>query len=229
MKNFKLLLATTAILSTGALLANAEDVLYYSSNVTLNGPSAKLKAVATLINSLEVKEIRPLSFGGIIKPEGGQKVVVSVDGSHDLGQTTAHVISSVFASSNANTTDAMLSLAPGEIEISGSYFADNGVNQQDSDVTAAPYFIFNEGTDVKHVPLKSGEILCGEVDFTPEGVKYGSAEMSSDFKKMTYKYGGILTLAEGIENNVPLNGSLNCEGSVTITSFGMAGAKTLTE
>ena len=66
MKNFKLLLATTAILSTGALMANA-----------IEGESAQVDVKAELIKA-RVLTPTPLDFGRIVFSQGVYELAVDV-------------------------------------------------------------------------------------------------------------------------------------------------------
>ena len=81
MKNFKLLLATTAILSTGALMANAE----------FQKPELEIKAQAEFATGITISYPRNMSFG-VIDPRGEGNVVIDIDTGHLSG--TALIIRS---------------------------------------------------------------------------------------------------------------------------------------
>lgn len=73
MKNFKLLLATTAILSTTALMANA-----------ITGESEKVDIKAELIKARSLENIQPLDFGRIVFEDGTTSLTANMDSSGNV-------------------------------------------------------------------------------------------------------------------------------------------------
>ena len=106
MKNFKLLLATTAILSTGALMVNA------TSN--MESAYGKLKIYATLVKPLVITQNDWLGFG-IITGHKGKKVIVETDGT--LGTESDNIVVA------QKSTSQMTSFQAGKLTISGTDFS----------------------------------------------------------------------------------------------------------
>ena len=77
MKNFKLLLATTAILSTGALVANAEN------------PKIDMYAAVEILSVADFTNARDMDFGKWVVPEGKKSFTISLkeDGASSVDET----------------------------------------------------------------------------------------------------------------------------------------------
>ena len=98
MKNFKLLLATTAILSTGLVVGALADG--YNTGETEN-----FKVYVDFVNGLELDHDEDLAFGTVINPVAGETVIVSAWGDEPSG--------------TANYTDAIMPVLPASFVVSG--------------------------------------------------------------------------------------------------------------
>ena len=83
MKNFNLLLATTAILSTAGLMAKAGDVISY-----VNGANVAISPEVKIIDPINLTSNQELSFGTIISPQANDTVTITVSGISATGSAT---------------------------------------------------------------------------------------------------------------------------------------------
>ena len=189
MKNFKLLLASTAILSAGlAMGANA-------AGVTL---SAKIG----FIGSFTATEVRELSFGRIVDPHPGQTVVVNakgeVSGTGTIVSTT-NTLGDNYASIPVHT---------GQIKVSK-----NAVFTDDFDLPVVGTGIgFGEP-----IELTTPEgLVCGKVKFESDLVRVDVDDEYSYFNYGgTFTVDGEFDKAELLTEGSLFN--LICSGSGTAT------------
>ena len=192
MKNFKLFLASTAILSTGALAVMADDL-----------PTATLNTEVRLIrSSITMAEISPIQFGTIYA-ENGAVVVAVPNGGHGDG-TTARPFDPVYG---------------GQLQIRGDYFDALGIgyfNNYDTEITNINTNL--DGLDILEftniTPLKDGDIVCGEIR---EGSLTQIATMDEK-GGINIGIGGTLVLDNNIEASIATaNRGLDCKGTITAT------------
>ena len=159
MKNFKLLLATTAILSTGALMANAGNIASTFFSIHLD------------ILSAITAEYGTIEFGGILAGNG-KKVVLNSDGTYGVGTT-------------ATTVTATGSVYPakfkgGPIESNGSNYAkfsgvltaedENLYDTSDSSIVCG-------SIEVDDMSVTSeADATYGGIKMTPSGMVFTMAE-----------------------------------------------------
>ena len=210
MKNKFLLLGATAILSTGALLANAD--------VQLNGDQAELDIYAVLVSPMSFTQLHALSFGTIQigANSGGKKVVVGTDDALAAsGITGATTDAAMAISTNISNEIYSGDIKSGLLEVSGPLGSPLLV-------TGTPVFNTNPSnwdaistlsfSDAELVPSADGSGItkCGDVsDFEyvtiPDDVN----------KKVTVKVGATLKLADDFSNLN--NGIVECHGTTVVT------------
>ena len=203
MKNFKLLLASTAILSTGAL-------------AVLATPSTAPQSVTAQFGAdIVIVEPALMTGGNISFPTmlatGGRVVTVDATGAVD-------------SSSTATFADPNPTASVNPIIISG---ADIGSMYDDSNGADTSFDINNySGWSQIQMPPKitltdvstnqSGK--CGDVTgFTPGTPSFGKdimEEGGSEVRTIRFPYGATFTMKEGFH---PENGYANCKGSATVT------------
>ena len=148
MKNKFLLLGATAILSAGALLANA-------AGVTL---SAKIG----FIGSFTATEVRELSFGRIVNPQPGQTVVVNAKGEVSGTGTIVSTIDTTNDGAYSNTP-----VHTGQIKVSR-----RAVFTDDYDIHVAGTGIgFGEPIEL----TTPNGLVCGKVKFESD-LEYDHAD-----------------------------------------------------
>ena len=190
MKNFKLLLATTAILSTGlAMNVMAEgDISFSDSSI-----KTLIHAKAKLITNLSIREDAVLDFGSILAPRNNQTIEITAEGVRN---------------SNANFVDDEYSA--GAIAVSGDYYSDEHVVKNVDHTDEYYSFTFPDT-----MTLKAGNTVCGVVsDFTQSSEFNHGVDIG---KEIVINYGGTLTLDKNIETSLALNQTVECEGEATVT------------
>ena len=194
MKNFKLLLATTAMLSMGAMVANAtDDTFTLTTTVDLLRPA------------LVIEEISPLHFGRLYA-ENGAIVVAEANGGHGTG-TTASIFDPVYG---------------GSIKISGGVFDVidqlTGTNKTQyvanlSNALSGGIVAFPD----EDIDLTDGNIVCGTID---KDTLTQIAEVNAEGGYLTVGIGGTLTLADDIEEQMATaKRGLQCSGGIVLTAI----------
>ena len=135
MKKFNLLLATTAILSTGALIANATEL------------GVKINAQVAMFPDFSMNEVQELSFGTIIGPVENQLVVVTPSGA--LGSGTTAKVTDTKVKEGGKTVN--YTIHAGKIEVIAA-------DPQIEGVLPSVDLILP-----KNIVLKDGSNTCGEV------------------------------------------------------------------
>ena len=200
MKNFKLLLATTAILSTGALAVLADPTPVFNNDTV----SPVIYAEAIIIKPLTVSSSseEPINFGSMVF-EKGKYVTINTAGEIDTN------------ASNATTYDVQRRAA--RVHLSGTGTIGNmiyGMNNDpeeeytDDELTAdiSPYITFT----IPDITLTAeNNINCGKVDSFEQ--KYHLANDGIDVY-----IGGKFTMSNN-DITMPASGFLNCSGNVTAT------------
>ena len=192
MKNFKLLLATTTILSTGAFIANA---LYTDTEYNV-----QIHADAKLVKSYEVKETKRINFGTIVTTKAGQQVVVNADGTLGEATTATLLVGSAQSGDAQVPADA---IQAGQISVEGigdGRWYDMSINT---------------GT----ITLKAGNVTCGVATIAADNMSNSTDGTSGtgdwDGDTATIDFGGTFVLDSQIESNMSTD--LDCTGAGTIT------------
>ena len=203
MKNFKLLLGATALLSTGALMANAADVT-----------DTKITTVVGLFRPANIKTTKELYFG-IVEAKNSAEIVIGTSG-YDENTSTSGL---VFIEDGT----------AGEVEVTGKFadyqrmVIDLGLGTLDSynEYLASgdePILTFSDAQPLKDKTDSS--IICGETPL----VSFKQSASSDANGKITIKIGGKLVLDSQIESKIATAGrALTCEGSVIATAFADVG------
>ena len=167
MKNFKLLLATTAILSMGAMAVNADPA-------SLTSNQAYLDIQAEFVNPITATPVSPLKFSMILADEGGKTVIVTPEGTLSNSSTATVLKNSVSAGKIEFT---------GGGELIGFRYDDEGTNYLDPDT----YLSLVTDSSV-NLTFESTKVSCGTV---------GSFEkdLAIENGKLVAKIGGTLTTA----------------------------------
>lgn len=192
MKNMKLLLATTAILSMGAMAANAavsadETYTNLSNAVTINMDVA-------FVHSLNIIEHSRTNFGILLNPMAGQSVTIS-----SLNDTPTLGGGATLAF-NSGTN------APKR----GSLFVTPTYNGANNDTHTVPYGRYDVVFGASSVDLVNGSEVCGTVtDFN-----WTTGHTSFDGAEPIY-YGATFTVDSSMTASHRFSGK--CTGSTTAT------------
>ena len=209
MKNFKLLLATTAMLSATAIVANADD---------LTSNQANLEVRASFLKPIQAIPETYLGFGIILADEGGKSVVVTPAGELGTpgeGKTQATMISSAgwtnyYDGDNGRYT-TYSSLNAGKIRYKGigndTWDGANTMEMSAALANAAAKVTFSNDpvTLTSHNGADDG-VTCGTVtNFTKN--------FTQDGNDLILNIGGELTTADLSS----AGNSLVCVGNTTVT------------
>ena len=194
MKNKFLLLGATALLSTGALMANADD-----------GLSTSLETYVALFRPLKIEQLSPLYFG-VMEAKNGAEITIGTDGKIDSANSTSEII----FYEDSNGVDA------GEIKISGNEFDFAKINGATDQLREG---VENDNKILSFsgiTPLKDGDITCGEIQ---ESSLKQVATVDSN-ANIHIKIGGKLILASNIvEQMTNADKGLFCKGQIVVTAF----------
>ena len=194
MKNLKLLLATTAILSMGAMAAKAEEIV---SGV------ASLQASVNFVEPVSITQSQALHFGTLLHPEAGQSVIWQPNDS------TTEIASSsdaqqVFSSGSLAPQVGIMTYSGPTINLEEGYefrlfFSSTEIGTQDKDAT---------------ISLTSGNKTCGSVSFANDYVKMPTATSDSLTNNNNIYIGGVFEVDEDYDNSITYG---QCTGSVYTT------------
>jgi len=201
MKNKFLLLATTALLSMGAIAAN-------SANTNISGTPAKLDASVKFMEPVSITQTQALHFGTLLRPQAGQTVV--------WGPSDLTAVSSGSTAQQVFTSGAQ---AP---KIGIMKYTGPNLTKEQSGIRLL-FSSTQNGTQGENatVPLTSGSgqnaKTCGSVLFTPNLAKSGSSsygDTSALNNNDEIYIGGAFTVDENYDNSISYG---ECTGSVYVT------------
>ena len=199
MKNFKFLLATTAILSMGAIAANATGVYGSATGVI----TSHLNVSNTETIHMDVKFVEPLSiterahldFGTIKSPRSGQTVILNNDrksmcnGYNEYGGTATQLYTSGTGAPHM-----------GRMEFTGSTTGYSVGNMYD-------LYFANDSIDL----TDGGNTTCGTVS----GFETPYAGVDTGLSDGFLCYSATFTVDQSITADTPFQGS--CSGTNTVT------------
>ena len=201
MKNLKLLLATTAMLSMGAMVANAEPAHTPETATVTVYSKAYLVNPLTLVSDSD----NALVFGSL-RFEKGKKIKVDAYGNIDENETTAQYLST------GDQQAAKITLSGG---IWGTYGAGVNASGTTADWTDEDFDELDQDFEpfmswsIPTIELKYGNTKCGDVVID-------SKRSRDNANGYDFYLGGTFTMTTQ-DIAVPATGML-CEGNVTATA-----------
>ena len=153
MKNFKLLLATTAILSTGAVMANAEN-----GGIMMN-------AGVNITRAGKLKKTQDINFGSVVIPTNATELVLYMgrDGEVTAGDESVHVMGDSFTGRLEGAPCSLLSY-PDNVEITSKPTSEYNVTGSISDIICV-----DSGYDGINISSSDARFFALELNITSTG------------------------------------------------------------
>ena len=207
MKNYKLLLATTAVLALGAFAANAEHV---NVDSTL---STTIHSEVYIATTMQMEEASPLKFGMLLNPSSGDYVTVNADGTIDSkvaigsytessGGATVGTVSAGSVVITDNSGKGFINLSP-EGTLSYTFTLPNSIAMVDDH-----------------------DLSCGTVTSLSGATASVDAVTNAGVLTYTFNYGGTYTIPDNTTftalKTANGNNHIHCTGSGTITAVQLA-------